>query len=510
MPDEPVLLAAQPPSESVLLAAQPPSVTEPVVEPHLVRSVASSASQLFLRRAVITALSALSTAIVARKIGSSDFGQFSSALATFFLLMSASDLGFSLVLGRELAVQPGQQGPLTRAALQVMSAWAGVLTALTVAMVVVIGLTSTRGIVLLWMTPAVATAGLSGVRQIFLVTYQTRKMALVDTISNLGATAVICAVALAGLGVGWIAAATSLQFVANSVWMARVGLRLLDRERPSAQHRRTILAQSLPLGIASLLSSAYFTIDMALLGFVVSGPQLGYYAVAVKFLSILVTVPGLVVTAALPGLSVRARDRDELASLMASIWHWLATVGLPLCAGTAVFAGVAIRILFGPSYASSVGLLQVLAASAAVALASNLFGTVLVAQRRSRWMLVQNALALVGNVTGNIVLVPRYGVAASAWLTLGTEVFVCVGAALAIRRTVSFVPAARVSTSPLLAVTALIAVGVALGRWPVAAVAAACLAYASVLSLTGGWPPEMRDRAARIHDLIRRPVRSGR
>jgi O-antigen/teichoic acid export membrane protein len=195
---------------------------------------------------------------------------------------------------------------------------------------------------------------------------------------------------------------------------------------------------------------------------------------------------------------------------VASIWHWLATVGLPLCAGTAVFAGVAIRTLFGPSYASSVGLLQVLAASAAVALASNLFGTVLVAQRRSRWMLVQNAVALVGNVTGNILLVPRYGVAASAWLTLGTEVFVCAGAALAIRRTVNFGPAVRVSTSPLLAVMAMVAVGVALGRWPVAAVAGACLAYASLLSLTGGWPPEMREKAGCIHDRIRRSVRSVR
>ena len=119
-------------------------------------------------------------------------------------------------------------------------------------------------------------------------------------------------------------------------------------------------------------------------------------------------------------------------------------------------------------------------------------------------------MALVGNVAGNIVLVPRYGVAASAWLTLGTEVFVCAGAALAIRRTVNFVPSVKVSTSPVLAVTALMVVGVALGRWPVAAVAGACLAYASLLSLTGGWPPEMRDRADSIHDFIRRSVRARR
>src|SRR2546428_10941413 len=119
--------------EPTLLEATPHCVVEPAVEPHLVKSVASSASQLFLRRAVITGLSALSTAIVARRIGSRDFGQFSSALATVFLLMSASELGFSLLLGRELALQPEQQGPLTPAALQVMGAWAGVLTALNVA-----------------------------------------------------------------------------------------------------------------------------------------------------------------------------------------------------------------------------------------------------------------------------------------------------------------------------------------------------------------------------------------
>jgi hypothetical protein len=43
--------------------------------------------------------------------------------------------------------------------------------------------------------------------------------------------------------------------------------------------------------------------------------------------------------------------------------------------------------------------------------------------------------------------------------------------------------------------------GLALGRWPVIAVAGACIAYVSVLSLTGGWPPEMRDKLP--HGLVR-------
>jgi len=463
-------------------------------EAHQAKRVASSTWLLFVRRTAVSVLSAISTAVVARTLGAAAFGSFSAALAIYYLFLSASDLGFSLVLGRELAVDPGERGAFTRAATQVMTAWAGLLTVIMFGVAVSAGLTSDRGVVLLWMLPAAAASGLGGARQIFLVTYQTKRLAQVDTITNVLSTILICGVAIAHLGIGWIAASTCCSFVVNFIWIAVIGSRLVDTNRATGAHRRSVIRQSLPLGIASLLSSAYFTIDMVVVGFIVSGRELGYYAAAIKFLSILVTVPGLVVAAALPGLSIRAGDRERLGELMATVWHWLATIGLPMCVAVGVFAPAAIHFFFGRGYNSSVNLLRVLAAAAVVTLASNVIGMVLVALHRSRWMLVQNALALALNVVGNVVLVPHYGVAASAWLTLVTELFVCVGAVLALRRSTTFVPSLRVSARPALAVLAMAGVGLALNHWPVAAVPLAGAAFLFVLSATGGWPPEMHDR----------------
>jgi O-antigen/teichoic acid export membrane protein len=465
-----------------------------LIADHHPKQIASSAGILFVRRTVVSVLSAISTAVIARTLGSAMFGSFSAALAVYYLFMSAGDLGFSLVLGRELAVAPADRGAFTRAATHVMTAWAVILTGVMFGIAASSGLTSDRGVVLLWMLPAVASTGLGGARQVFLVTYQTKRLAQVDTITNILSAVLICSVAIAHLGIGWIAAATCCSFVINSIWIAVIGFRLIDTTRATSSHRRRVIRQSLPLGIASLLSSAYFTIDMVVIGFIVSGRDLGYYAAAVKFLSILVTVPGLVLSAALPGLSIRAEDRVRLGEMMATVWHWLVTIGLPLCAAVGVFAPAAIHLFFGRGYDPSINLLRVLAGAAVVTLVSNIFGTVLVSLHRSRWMVIQNVLALVLNVAGNVVLVPRYGIAASAWLTLATELFVCVGAAIALRRSTSFAASASVSVRPALAVVTMAVVGLTLNRWSVAAIPVAGIAFVAVLSATGGWPSEMHHR----------------
>ena len=48
---------------------------------------------------------------------------------------------------------------------------------------------------------------------------------------------------------------------------------------------------SFPLGVASVLSSLYFTVDLVLIGFLISGPSVGHYAAAVKILTLVVTIP---------------------------------------------------------------------------------------------------------------------------------------------------------------------------------------------------------------------------
>src|SRR4051812_26355796 len=93
-------------------------MTQGVVERPLASKVASSAFGMGIRRVLTTLLSGLSTAVVARLLGPDEYGQLASAIATWTLVLAASDFGFSLALGRDMALDVERRGRLMRAAFE--------------------------------------------------------------------------------------------------------------------------------------------------------------------------------------------------------------------------------------------------------------------------------------------------------------------------------------------------------------------------------------------------------
>jgi O-antigen/teichoic acid export membrane protein len=464
----------------------------------LAQKIAGSALVLTGRRAAAVVLTAAATAVIARALGASGFGELSAALAAYWLFVAVGDLGFSLLLGRDLAAHPERRERVLRTAVAIQLGWCSLLAAVLAGLGLAVGVDTARGGAMVVLAPALAAAGLGGVRQVFLVLFRTRALAGVD----LGVLAVQLAsaalAALTGLGVVGVAAAMSVAFAANTAIVAALGLRLVRIRGARPLGRVGLIRQAMPLGVASALASFYFSIDLVIVGALVDGSRLGAYAAAVKILSLLVTIPGLVMAAALPGLARAVGDPAVLGALTARVWHWLVSVGLPLCVAVAVFAGPVIQLGFGPGFEGAVPLLRILAAAAAASLLANLLGMLMIAERMIARQLVQNGAALAFNVAGNLLLVPRYGVIASAWLTLATELVVIIPSALALRHRVRLAPALAVSPKPALAALGLALTGAALAAHPAVAIPASVAAFAAIIVALRGWPEELgvRSRAA--------------
>ena len=130
--------------------------------------------------------------------------------------------------------------------------------------------------------------------------------------------------------------------------------------------------------------------------------------------------------------------------------------------------------------------------AAAVALLTNLLGTLLIARSIVRPMLLQNAGAIVFNVAGNVVLAPRYGVTASAWLTVATEMIVCGGALYLLRGSLGLGSMVGAGLRPGVAVAGLAATGLALSSWPTLGVPAAIGVFLALLAALGAWPVELQ------------------
>ncbi|MDQ6778447.1 MAG: oligosaccharide flippase family protein [Actinomycetota bacterium] len=453
------------------------------------RGTARMASVAGIRQLLQTALLAGTAAVVARFLGPTDFGFYVGGTAAFNLAVALTDLGFSSVLLREMAKRPEEQGRLLRATMQLQTMWSVAVALGVVALGLAAG--GQRGAVMLVLCPAVALAGLAAPRQLFGVRYRAAPLLITDlSLATLQAVVMIT-LAVERSGVIVLAVVLSAFTCLSGAIVTLLARRLVRTERPRKGELWQILRIAVPIGFASILASLYFTIDQLLLGWLVPARALGHYAAAVRLLAIVVMIPGFVMAAGLPGLARTADDKQSLSRFAATLSHWIAVSALPLCIGLAVFARPAIHLVFGPSYADSAALLQVLMIAAVLALVSNVTGITMISLSIIRPQVIFNTISLALNVLGNVVLAPRYGVLASAWLTVACEALIVSYGLVTLRRHVSYRMLLGKVWRPVAASALAVAPGLLLGAYRPYAIAASVIAFLIAMFALRAWPPDL-------------------
>ncbi|MGO9883621.1 MAG: oligosaccharide flippase family protein [Solirubrobacteraceae bacterium] len=436
-----------------------------------------------VRQVLATGALAITAAIVARCLGPHNFGVYSGGTAAFNLCLLLCDFGFSIVLVRELSKRPEEQERLMGAALSSQVLWSGVLTMVLVVLGVAAG--GTRGRVMLVLTPAVALYGLGVTRQIFSVRFRATPLFVMDVSTTLLQCAVMAALAVLHAPV--VILALNLSF-----WTCLTGFLALSLARrqvgftaPTRHDLFEFVRTAVPLGVASVLASLYFSIDLTLLGWLVVPRALGHYAVATRLLSVVVMIPGLVMVAGIPGLARASKEPAQLSRFAATLAKWIAMTALPLGAGIAVFARPIVLVMFGHAYLAAVPLVRILMIAGLLALASNVLGIVMSTLGIVRQQILFNTISLTVNVAGNIVLVPRFGVVASAWLTVGSEAIVASYGLVTLSGRISYAAILRATWRPAAAVAVAGSVGWLLGGAGVLAITAAVAIFLMLTVVAG-------------------------
>ncbi len=454
--------------------------------------VFASVLDLVGRLGLVTVLGTISTLLITRLLGPTGYGSYASAIATAAILGAAADFGFSVMLSRDSVGSPAMHRPMLRTAYEVATAWSTALSLVLVGLAFSAGIHTDRGIVLLVLAPSMVFNGLNPARAFLIIRRQTRLLVLIDVLIMAAQVTASVSVAAAGLGPIAVGATVSAGSIIGNLVVSLALNRRLERGGEERFSRRLLVRRSVPLGFASIMTRIYLTIDLVLLGWLVSGPRLGQYAAAAKVVSVLAGLAGTVMTGALPTLAAKAAHRGELEDLAGRIWHWLVVAPLPLFVALALFADPLVTLALGHKYAGAAGLLRVLALAGAISVLSNLTGNLMIVYGRNRAMLVQNGLAIVLNIAGNLILIPRVGVIAAAWMTVATEAFVCLGSIYSLRGRVSFLAVRRVSAGPIVAMVVASAIALTLHRMPLVAAPVAAAVFLALLRALRAWPAEFR------------------
>jgi O-antigen/teichoic acid export membrane protein len=377
------------------------------------------------------------TIVCAHRMSAEAFGIFALGSTVGWMLAVATDFGIQLHLAREVARRPDQALPLLRSWLR-LRLWT------TAAGLLVVG----AGLLAIGSPPGFARPiavlalvyACSGLVEFLHYFYRGLSRSDVEsslTLWQRGGTLVFGLAALAwSPDVTVLALAMLVPAVATLVVSLRIAVRLGAVNAPqgvryaattagatSAVFRRDVWL----IGVGIVLSALYFRIDVFLVQRWSGTESVALYNAVFRLVEALRLFPAAIVAVMLPALC-RASDARPLMR-----------VALPLTAAAIVVSALLwvaadslIPLVYGAPYAPAVPAFRILLLAFPL-LALNLALThQLIGWNGQHLYATICALALAVNVALNAQLIPALSIDGAAWATLGTEVFLTFGCAVAL------------------------------------------------------------------------------
>ena len=204
------------------------------------------------------------------------------------------------------------------------------------------------------------------------------------------------------------------------------------RLRFSKPFALAILKQSLPFALLALLMASYNRIDPVLLQRLIPDGtfQSGIYAKAFRLLDALTMIAYLV---SVPLLPIFARltqtagtDRAELTSTTRLVTSLMLVFSVTAALLLASLDEPLMALLYDRHTHESAAVFRILIFGIIPISMTYVYGTLLTAAGRLRWLNILAATTLVINVAVNLCLIPRMGAAGSAWASLSAQSFMAV------------------------------------------------------------------------------------
>jgi O-antigen/teichoic acid export membrane protein len=207
--------------------------------------------------------------------------------------------------------------------------------------------------------------------------------------------------------------------------------------------QRRMFRDSYPLMINLLLATLFFKVSMLLLEWLVPEPRvLGWYGAAYKYVDAVQVIPAYFTMAIFPLMSRYASDdRDALFRAYRLAVKLLLIVALPLSFAAWALAQPLLGILAGSQYLpQAADVLRVMIWYMPFGFINSVTQYVLIALDQQRFLTRAFAIGLVFNVTANLLLIPRFGYMAAAYVAVASELALLIPFGLGVRRYLMRIP----------------------------------------------------------------------
>lgn len=183
-----------------------------------------------------------------------------------------------------------------------------------------------------------------------------------------------------------------------------------------------IVRESWPLVLSGAAVIVYQRIDQVMIGDMIGNESVGYFATAGKFLELILFVPMILTQTIVPVL-ISSRETtpamlfEKKKEQFVGIIVWVSIV---LAFIFSVFSYWLIALTFGEKYLAAVPVLQIMVWKTVGMALSNTSGQIIIMEGKQKWAVVRNLAGCAVCVLLNLVMIPKYGIIGSAWVTILT------------------------------------------------------------------------------------------
>jgi O-antigen/teichoic acid export membrane protein len=191
------------------------------------------------------------------------------------------------------------------------------------------------------------------------------------------------------------------------------------------KYYRTVLRQSLPYALLFLLMATYLRIDSLLLGKLLENgkEQAGIYAQAFRIIEILSNYGYLFTLILLPVFSKMIKQGESVEHLTRLSFTLLIVPALIMAFACVSYRSEIIDLLYRQHIKSSATALAILSFSFLGICITYIFGTLLTANGNLKQLNLMAGMAVILNITLNLLLIRRFGIVGAAIANASTQLF---------------------------------------------------------------------------------------
>jgi len=238
--------------------------------------------------------------------------------------------------------------------------------------------------------------------------------------------------------VGIIASVLSLSL--GSLVTAFIAFVLVKKQSPSLSlswdpyTMKRLLFTAAPLGLTLLFNVIYFRVDSIILTLTRTTEEVGLYGFAYKIFEFPLVIPTFFMNALYP-LLLQTQTLENRQIFLSRIQRSaLALFLVSILFTIAGWIAAPLLSLVRPEFTQSIPLLRILLSGLPVFFLSALTMWSLVSLKKQSLLLVVYGISMIGNVSANIFLTPKFGAVAASWITVSSELLVLILSFLFLRK----------------------------------------------------------------------------